>query len=135
MTNRFKGVDLNSRFEKIVPHMAVAEKYGGELQDLQAVWDNLSLLGQFSGSGADMTDTRRAFSELATSLLNQLGTEALKKCILETGFKTQVAINVLVKNLFERTADIGFLSTDENIRAFLRIPQDAAPGIDAPRAI
>jgi chemotaxis signal transduction protein len=126
MTSRFKGIDLNGRLEKIIPHMAVAEKYGGELQDLQAVWDNLSLLGQLSGSGADMSDTRGAFSELATSLLNQLGTEALKKCILEIGFKAQVAINVLVRNLFERTADIGFLSSDEDIRAFLRIPRDSA---------
>ena len=135
MTNRFKGIDLNGRLEKIVPHMAVAEKYGGELQDLQAVWDNLSLLGQLSGSGADMSDTRRAFSELATSLLNQLGTEALKKCILETGFKAQVAINVLVRNLFERTADIGFLSSDEDIRAFLRIPHDAAERSNALEAL
>ncbi len=126
MTNRFKGIDLNGRLEKIVPHMAVAEKYGGELQDLQAVWDNLSLLGQLSGSGADMSDTRQAFGELASSLLNQLGTEALKKCVQEIGFKAQVAINILVRNLFERTADIGFLSSDEDIRAFLRIPRDSA---------
>jgi hypothetical protein len=131
MTNRFKGIDLNGSLERIVPHIPVAEKYGGELQNLQAVWDNLSLLGQLSGTGTDMGDTRRAFSELASSLLNPLGTEALKKCIQETGFKAQVAINILVRNLFERTADIGFLSCDENIRAFLRIPRDAAHRSDA----
>ncbi len=121
MTNRFKGIDLNSRLEKIIPHMAVAEKYGGELQDLQAVWDNLSLHGQLSGGGADMSDTRQAFGELPSSLLNQLGAEALKKCIQEIGFKAQVAINVLVRNLFERTADIGFLSSDEDIRAVISL--------------
>src|SRR5580704_892655 len=108
MENKFKGIDLDPDLERIVPYMAIAEEYGGILQHLQSVWDNLSLLGQLSGTGTDMSDTRRAFSELASSLLNQLGTEALKKCLQETTSKAQVAINILVRNLFERTADIGF---------------------------
>ena len=31
----------------------------------------------------------------------------------------QVAVDILIRNLFERTADIGFLATDEDIRQFL----------------
>ena len=31
-------------------------------------------------------------------------------------FKASVAIDVLIRNLFERTADIGFLATDNDIR-------------------
>jgi chemotaxis signal transduction protein len=126
MAVRFKGIELKGSLERIIPHIAVAEEYGGMLQQLQTVWDNLSLLGQLSTTGTDMTDTRRAFSELASDLLNQLGTEALKNCLQEAGCKAQVAINILVRNLFERTADIGFLSCDEDIRAFLRLPRDAA---------
>src|SRR5262245_2076841 len=128
MTIKFKGIDLEPDLERIIPHMAIAEEYGGVLQHLQSVWDNLSLLGQLSGTGTDMSGTRRAFSELASSLLNQLGKEALKKCVQETSAKAQVAINILVRNLFERTADIGFLSCDEDIRAFLR-----NDGVDADR--
>jgi chemotaxis signal transduction protein len=124
MAIRFKGIDLESDLERIIPRMAAAEEYGGVLQHLQSVWDNLSLLGQLSGTGTDMSSTRRAFGELAGSLLNQLGREALKKCLQETGSKAQVAINILVRNLFERTADIGFLSSDEDIRAFLRNVRD-----------
>ena len=35
-------------------------------------------------------------------------------------FKAQVAIDVLIRNLFERTADIGFLATDDDIRNFIQ---------------
>jgi chemotaxis signal transduction protein len=126
MSIKFKGIDLEPNLERIIPHMATAEEYGGVLQHLQSVWDNLSLLGQLSGTGTDMSGTRGAFSELAQSLLNQLGREALKKCLQEAGSKAQVAINILVRNLFERTADIGFLSSDEDIRAFLHNRDDAA---------
>jgi hypothetical protein len=135
MAIKFKGIDLESDLERIIPHMAAAEEYGGVLQHLQSVWDNLSLLGQLSGAGTDMSGTRRAFGELAGSLLNRLGREALKKCLQETGSKAQVAINILVRNLFERTADIGFLSSDEDIRAFLRNVRDCADRADAIAAL
>ncbi|HZO46685.1 MAG TPA: chemotaxis protein CheW [Xanthobacteraceae bacterium] len=104
----------------IVPHMAMAQEYGGVLQQLQSVWDNLSLLGQLAGGGIDISNTRHAFSDLASDLLNQLGMEGLNKCLQDARSKAQVAINILVRNLFERTADIGFLACDEDIRAFLR---------------
>ncbi len=135
MAIKFKGIDLESDLERIIPHMATAEEYGGVLQNLQSVWDNLSLLGQLSGAGTDMSGTRRAFGELAGSLLNQLGREALKKCLQETASKAQVAINILVRNLFERTADIGFLSSDEDIRAFLRNARDSTDQQEALAAL
>ena len=81
MANSFKGIDLDAGLKRIVPHMPMAEEYGGVLQQLQTVWDNLSLLGQMAGTGIDISNTRRAFSDLASDLLNQLGTEALKKCL------------------------------------------------------
>jgi chemotaxis signal transduction protein len=135
MAIKFKGIELEPNLERLVPHMAAADEYGGVLQHLQSVWDNLSLLGQLSGTGTDMSGTRRAFSELAVGMLNQLGQEALKKCLQDMGSKAQVAINILVRNLFERTADIGFLACDEDIRAFLRNSADAADRDDALAAL
>jgi chemotaxis signal transduction protein len=120
MAIKFKGVDLNADLERVIPHVAAAEEYGGALQHLQSVWDNLTLLGELSGNNTDMSGTRVAFRELAETLLNQLGREALKKCLQDLSAKAQVAINILVRNLFERTADIGFLSCDDDVRAFLR---------------
>jgi chemotaxis signal transduction protein len=126
MAIKFKGVDLDGDLERIIPHVAAADEYGGALQHLQSVWDNLTLLGELSGNNTDMSGTRVAFRELAETLLNQLGREALKKCLQDLSAKAQVAINILVRNLFERTADIGFLSCDDDVRAFLRDPDGRA---------
>lgn len=126
MTETFKGIEIDAGLKRVVPHMATAQEYGGALQHLQTVWDNLSLLGQLAGTGIDISNTRRAFSDLASSLLSQLGTEALKKCLQDAHSKAEVAINVLVRNLFERTADIGFLACDKDIRKFLCNRRDAA---------
>ena len=135
MANSFKGIDLDAGLKSVVPHMAMAQEYGGILQQLQSVWDNLSLLGQLAGTGIDISNTRHAFSDLASDLLNQLGMEGLKKCLQDASSKAQVAINILVRNLFERTADIGFLACDEDIRAFLRNCGDAADQDDALKAL
>jgi chemotaxis signal transduction protein len=135
MADSFKGIDLDAGLKRIVPHMPMAQEYGGALQQLQTVWDNLALLGQMAGTGIDISNTRRAFSDLASDLLNQLGTEALRKCLQDASSKAQVAINILVRNLFERTADIGFLACDEDIRAFLRSRDDDAGQGDAASAL
>jgi chemotaxis signal transduction protein len=134
MSDSFKGIELDAGLKTVVPHMSMAQEYGGALQHLQSVWDNLSLLGQLAGTGIDISNTRRAFSDLASDLLNQLGTEGLKKCLQDANSKAQTAINILVRNLFERTADIGFLASDEDIRAFLRNRTDAADPDDSARA-
>lgn len=116
---RYKSIELDDALVNVVRHMNAVEEYREVLQNLQAVWDNLTLLGQLSGAGTDMTSTRQAFNQLTSSLLNQLGGETLKKTVLEMKAKAQVAIDILVRNLFERTADIGFLATDEDIRQFV----------------
>lgn len=67
------------------------------------------------GTGTDMNGTRQSFQKLTESLLNQLANETLRKCIFEMTSKMQVAIDILVRNSFERTADIGFLATDNDI--------------------
>ncbi len=133
MAIKFKGVDLDGDLERVIPHVAAAEEYGGALQHLQTVWDNLTLLGQLSGNNTDMSVTRVAFRELAETLLNQLGREALKKCLQDLSAKAQVTINILVRNLFERTADIGFLSCDDDVRAFLRDPAGRSEKLPALR--
>jgi len=115
----YKGVEIDASLHKLVRHMASAESYRETLQGLQGVWDNLSLLGQLSSTGADMSGTREAFQKLTGDLINNLAIETLKKTVLEMKSKAQVAVDIMIRNLFERTADIGFLATDEDVRAYL----------------
>ena len=116
---QYKNIEVDAELAGVIRHMDNVEEYRELLRNLQSVWDNLTMLGQLSGTGTDMSGTRHAFAELTGTLLNQLGHEELRTCRQEMSAKAQVAIDILVRNLFERTADIGFLACDADIRQFI----------------
>ncbi|THF63272.1 chemotaxis protein CheW [Pseudothauera rhizosphaerae] len=120
----YKGIDFDDTLSAVVRHMDPVQDYRETLQSLQAVWDNLTLLGQLSGSGTDMSETRQAFAALTADLLNRLGIEIRNKAVQALKSKAQVAVDIMVRNLFERTADIGFLAQDDDIRGFARCMRD-----------
>lgn len=88
------------------------------LTEIQSAYDNLTLLGQLLCAGTDITGMREDFGQLARTLLEQLAHEHYRKAQLSLGSNARVAIDVLTRNLYERTADIGFLATDAQIRTF-----------------
>ena len=118
---QYKDVEIPAELVGLINHMADVEGYREELHNLGNQWDLLTILGQMSGTGTDMTGTRRGFLRLTSELLSQLGLETLKKTVQEIAGKAQVAVDIVIRNLFERTADIGFLATDDDIREFLRV--------------
>ena len=101
-------------------HMPSVAAYSQRLAALQNVWDSLSLLSQMSGDGTNIGQTREAFESLSRELVNQLSSETATKAIFDMRAKAQAAIDIMVRNLFERTADIGFLSCDETIVSFMQ---------------
>lgn len=115
----YKGIEIDESLAGIIRHMQGVEDYREGLGNLQAAWDILSLLGQLTGAATEMASTREAFQRLTSDLLNHLGKETLRKAIADLRAKAQISIDILVRNLFERTADIGFLSADDDIREFL----------------
>ena len=115
----YEGMEVDQELVDVIRVMGKAEEYRERLQALQSVWDSLTLLGHLSGTATDMSDTRIAFQQLSGSLLNQLARETLKKTTLAMKSKAQVAVDIMVRNLFERTADIGFLAMDDDVRAYL----------------
>ncbi|RXZ36982.1 chemotaxis protein CheW [Oxalobacteraceae bacterium CAVE-383] len=70
-----------------------------------------------------MKATRDGFNDLEKELVTHLVQENLAKSAQELHFKAQVIIDIVVRNLFERTADVGFLAMDEAIRDFILDPQ------------
>lgn len=106
--------------QSFLKHMPQVQDYVRRLDVLQENWGSLSLLSQMTGGGTDLADTRKAFETLSGELVSQLTSETLHKVASELGSRAQVAIDVLVRNLFERTADIGFLSLDDDILRFMR---------------
>ena len=92
--------------------------YRERLATLQGAWDSLALLSHLSDDGTNLSNTREAFESLAADLVTHLETETHKKALLAARARAQVTIDILVRNLFERTADIGFLAADDAIRSY-----------------
>lgn len=111
-------VSTETNLSKLTRFMSGLHADQKSLTEIQTVYDNLTLLGQLLGAGTDISCMRADFNNLASMLLEQLAKEHYKKASLNLGSCARVSIDVLTRNLFERTADIGFLATDSEICAF-----------------
>ncbi len=116
----YKGFEVDDRLYGVIRHMNGVEKYRDDLHKQQVAWDYLSVLGQLAKLDTELSQTRKEFTQLTGTLLNQLGLELLNKSVRQYAFKAQVAINIMIRNLFERTADIGFIATDDDVCAYLK---------------
>lgn len=119
-----KGVQFSAEVAPFVSRMSLVDDHRESLLRLQGVWDSLALLGQMSGAAADMGGTRSAFQALSGTLLDSLARRLLDNCVSRLRGKAQVAIDILVRNLFERTADVGFLAADGPLREHVALCAD-----------
>lgn len=92
---------------------------------LDRQWTRATLTGKINCSRIAQTlidfiiSTQDNFATLQQNLLDTLVVENTQKVVLEITAVAQVAIDILKRNLFERTADVGFLATDDDIVQFL----------------
>lgn len=122
----YKGVSIAAELGPLMRHMEGANESRESLQTLQHSWDNLSILGHLSATGTDLSHTRHAFHDLTSKLVNHLARESLRNMVKSLRAKAQVAIDILVRNLFERTADVGFLATDTEVQSYLQAWHDTS---------
>ncbi|WP_084199258.1 chemotaxis protein CheW [Noviherbaspirillum autotrophicum] len=76
-----------------------------------------------------MAATRAGFTRLEQELVNSLVREKVGNVLDEIGTKAQYVIDIVVRNLYERTADVGFLATDRELCAFVAGLRDDADAI------
>lgn len=117
---QYKDMSVPDDLVDVIAHMKEVDSYREELTILGQAWDLLTILGRMSGGRTDMTSIREDFRLLTEKLIGSLGQETLSKTILDISSKAQVTIDIIIRNLFERTADIGFLATDDDLRKYLR---------------
>ncbi len=119
---------------RLLRHMPQVQSRRQELRLVESAWDNLAVLASLSrlssgaSSGGDLSRARQDFAALSEEMMRGLQTESLRNALEGLGSKAQVCIDILVRNLFERTADIGFLATDSVIAQFLGQPGSVASG-------
>ena len=106
-------------YEHLIGYMSDVQNFEKNMSSLSDKWNLLTLLGSMSNIGMDTSETRKAFEDLLDEPLMRLTQETFHKSIDELESKAQSAIDILIRNLFERTADIGFLATDDDIRNYL----------------
>lgn len=115
----YKNFKISSELLPVIKYMQSVEDSRERLNDLSKNWDNLSLLSQLGEAGVNMSEIKDNFTALSSKLINHLADEILTKKVSEMNSKAQVAVDIVIRNLFERTADIGFLATDGKIRELL----------------
>lgn len=110
--------------DDLIPHMRRVQSAERDLRDLGLLWQMIEASSAIScPDDAEsilpmLSQTRERFSALQARLVQQLGEESLAELRDELGSTAQCTIDILVRNLFERTADVGFLATDDALRAF-----------------
>ena len=111
----YKGITFPDHVAPLARHMHSVDDHREALAALSGTWDTLALLAHLSNLKADMSEVRASFGALTGELLVCLAEEMLALADGTLGHQAQIAVNVLTRNLFERTADIGFLATDSAI--------------------
>lgn len=66
-----------------------------------------------------MAATRAGFNRLEQELVTSLVREKVANVLDGIGTKAQYVIDIVVRNLYERTADVGFLATDRELCSFV----------------
>ncbi|QLA17269.1 cache domain-containing protein [Desulfolutivibrio sulfoxidireducens] len=118
--------ELIKKHEKtLLTAMTSVDQCQRVLSRLDRQWTRATLTGKINCSRIAQTlidfiiATQENFTSLQTTLIDTLVVESTQKVVLEIAAVAQVAIDILKRNLFERTADVGFLATDDDIVRFL----------------
>ncbi|BFT29805.1 hypothetical protein D210916BOD24_09810 [Alteromonas sp. D210916BOD_24] len=95
------------------------------LGSLNTWWDKVVLIGKINSLNVpqslliNMLETKTEFAELQATLIDNLLSEQLQQRHRRNSAVAQVLVDIPNRNLFERTADVGFLATDADLIAFL----------------
>ncbi|MFG6456128.1 chemotaxis protein CheW [Roseateles sp. BYS96W] len=130
-----KGLPFSAAVAPYLRRMASVDEHREALLRLQGVWDSLALLGQMSGTATDIAQTRTAFQDLTTTLLDSLARRLHARALERMAGKARVTIDILVRNLFERTADVGFLAVDGPLGAHALLDSADAHHADSRAAL
>ncbi|MGM9489957.1 chemotaxis protein CheW [Ideonella sp. YS5] len=99
-----------------------------DLRELGTVWRTIEAAAAISCPEEvapilpTLVSTRERFESLQQRLIGDMAAESMAALGDELTAKARCAIDILVRNLFERTADVGFLATDEVVRRFCALP-------------
>jgi hypothetical protein len=127
-----KEISMAASFDLVAPRMRSLQKLEHALARLDLRWEVIETTARIvcpreaGGFLQTLAATRASFSELAAGLVERIAEAHHANRLRDLSSRAQVAIDILVRNLFERTADVGFIATDSPLVDFVRAPTDTA---------
>jgi chemotaxis signal transduction protein len=121
--------------EDCLPHMRDVVTCEASLRDISLMWRLIEATARMTcpdgtqGLLSMLAATRQGFEALERDLIASFARQKVSNLMVEVGTPARHTIDALVRNLYERTADVGFLATDQALREFL-----AGTGLDAAQA-
>ncbi len=118
----------------VAPHMRSLQKLEQALARLDLRWEVIETTARIvcpreaSSFLPTLVATRAGFSQLASELVERIARAHLDNRVRDLSSRAQVAVDILMRNLYERTADVGFIATDSPLVDFV---QEATRGSDA----
>ncbi len=120
--------------EDISAHMHRVQLAERELRELGMIWRMIEASAAISCPTEvapilpTLVATRERFEGLQARLIRQIAEENRAALGDELLAQAQCTIDILVRNLYERTADVGFLATDDVVREFCALAPDTRDG-------
>ncbi len=124
-TERDRDRSSKPHTETFLPYMRDVAKCEQSLQELNLMWRIIEASAKMNcpveakSILPTMAATRSGFSRLEHELVSSLVQEKVGNVLAEIGTKARYVIDIVVRNLFERTADVGFLATDRELCNFV----------------
>ena len=118
--------------DTFLPYMRDVVRCEQSLRELNLMWRMIEASAKMNCPAEaktilpTMAGTRAGFNRLEQELVTSLVREKVGNVLDEIGTKAQYVIDIVVRNLYERTADVGFLATDRELCAFVTGYRDAA---------
>ena len=117
--------DPVSQVETFLPYMRDVAKDEQALHELNLMWRIIESSAKLNCPAEAkpilpaMAATRAKFQQLEQELVRNLVHENVRNMTDELATKARYVIDIVVRNLYERTADVGFLATDADLCGFV----------------
>ena len=128
-----------SLVETFLPYMADVSQRQAALHELHQTWRLIEASAKMNCPFEArlllpaVLATRTDLVQLERDLVANMVSEKVRQVLGEAATRAQYALDLLVRNLFERTADVGFLAADLDLCRFVGAASHEAPDRDAAR--
>lgn len=125
MNNSANNNSALLQIDTFIPYMRDVVRCEQSLRELNLMWRMIEASAKMNCPVEaktilpTMAATRAGFNRLEEELVTSLVREKVGNVLDEIGTKAQYVIDIVVRNLYERTADVGFLATDRELCAFV----------------